>query len=755
MSESVGSIHYDLKLDTSQFDKATSGLRSNLKNVGDKMTSVGRTMTTHVTLPIVAAGAAAIKLATDFESSMSKITGLVGVSREQVKQWSQELLKLGPEVGKSPKELADALFFVTSAGFEGAAAIDILTASAKASSGGLGETAVVVDAVTSAVNAYGIMNLTATQATDILTAAVREGKLEAASLAPVIGRVIPVAAELGVEFHEVAGFLAVASRTGMDAASAASSLRGILAKLIKPSQQAVEVLAEYGLTVDQVRKKIAVDGLVPTLRFLRDTFGDNQEAMGRVFEDVEALTGVLTILGQDASTVDEIMQSVANSSGSTADAFAAASDTMGFKWNQAKAILESSMIRIGDSLGPTVAKVVGEIAQKVESLALAFSNASPAIQDMIIKLTGVTAAAGPLLMVLGSISKGLAVLMSPITIIIAAFVAAGVAIYALITKWDDMSWKMRTFAATIGGPFTMIVYYFLMLRDAFNVMKDNFVVGIDWIQKKWNQFVAFIQALPSMIISFIEQLPLMTWSAIFRMAEAIGFIAGRLVRFYVVDVPNFIHSVINWFSHLPGNIAHWVSQTVNAVAGWFSRLPGIAAHWVSSTFHHAVAWFNNIRHHTVSIVGSMVEHITGWFRSLPGRLIGALGDIASTLMRKFQEIGGQAWEGFKRGLGIRSPSFIEEAMFAIRDTSIATVGQVKTDIKKLSTMSTGFGASMNLATVIPVTTAASGQGSLAPVTIGPNYINSEADADYLFRKFTRNQQLQSRGGASQPGTVGR
>ena len=70
------------------------------------------------------------------------------------------------------------------------------------------------------MNAYKDMNLTATDATDVLTAAVREGKLEASALAGSMGNVLPTAsAALGVSFNDVGAAMAAMSRTGTDAAS--------------------------------------------------------------------------------------------------------------------------------------------------------------------------------------------------------------------------------------------------------------------------------------------------------------------------------------------------------------------------------------------------------------------------------------------------------------------------------------------------------------------------------------------------------
>src|SRR5437867_1646790 len=53
----------------SSFENFNKGL----KNAGQQMTDVGRTLTTHITLPIVGVATAAVKSAMDFQQAMTYI----------------------------------------------------------------------------------------------------------------------------------------------------------------------------------------------------------------------------------------------------------------------------------------------------------------------------------------------------------------------------------------------------------------------------------------------------------------------------------------------------------------------------------------------------------------------------------------------------------------------------------------------------------------------------------------------------------
>ena len=242
--------------DATRLTKALNTASGKLQAFGSKVTSLGKNLSTKVTLPLALAGGAALKMASDFDKSMTQIKTLVGIASDEVDKMGVAAIKMAKDTGISAKDAADALFFITSAGIRGSDALDVLEQSLKASAVGLGETKVVADLATSALNAYGIENLSAAQATDVLTASIREGKLEADSLSQSMGSVLPIASQLGVKFSEVGATFAAMSRTGTDAAMAATQIRGVLFALLKPTKLAKDTLEEFGLSAVGLRDKI-------------------------------------------------------------------------------------------------------------------------------------------------------------------------------------------------------------------------------------------------------------------------------------------------------------------------------------------------------------------------------------------------------------------------------------------------------------------------------------------------------------------
>lgn len=421
----VGSATVELRGDASHFSRQMNRALGTFNRVGQRMQGIGRRLTFSLTAPLLAVGGASAKVATTFEREMSRVEGLVGIAADQVNQWGQDILRMAPRLGTAPSELARGLFFVTSAGFRGAEAMEVLEQAAKASAAGLGSVATVADAVTSAVNAYGSENLSAATATDVLTAAVREGKLEAESLAPVLGNLLPTASAMGISFQQVAGLLAVFSRTGADAASSATTLNRLMLTLQKNTGPAVDLLESAGFSLAELRDVASGPrGLIGVMRLLEEAFSDNEDALAQIFPNVRAFRGVMNALSQDADTVDSVLRGVAESTGVAETAFGVAADTASFRFKAALAELQSTGIRVGQRVLPNLVRLAEDLADRL-------ARASPEALDLGVQLGIVAAVVGPALVALGimvSTLSTLAGLLNPVTAVLAAVAAGALAI---------------------------------------------------------------------------------------------------------------------------------------------------------------------------------------------------------------------------------------------------------------------------------------------------------------------------------------
>lgn len=383
----------------------------NMATVGSSMQRLGRSATLGVTTPLVAVGGAAIHMSDRFQHAFSTMEGLANVPASEIDGLKESVLGLAGETGRAPQELAEALYFAASAGLDSAAAMDVLDKAARASAAGMGSTTDVVGLVAGAVAAYGPEVLSAAEATDILTAAIREGRADPTELAGALGRVTPIAAAMGISFGETAGAAAYMSNIMGNTDETITALRGVMLALLDPSVQGRKALESLGLTIDDVKNTIRQDGLVAAFELLRNAgLNPSSDAMSNLFEDNRALNGAMILLNDESGRLVPVIDAVTNSAGSLDEAFAAVSDDSGFKMRQAMAKVQAALIELGDILIPFAASVASSMADA----ASAFTDLPPEVQKIIVVVGGLIALGGPLMIFAGSVIKNFGLVMSTI-----------------------------------------------------------------------------------------------------------------------------------------------------------------------------------------------------------------------------------------------------------------------------------------------------------------------------------------------------
>lgn len=378
---------------------------ASLGRLGGRMQSVGNSLTANLTVPILGLGAATSKMGLDFDTTLRQIVGLTDVTQDQIGGIRQELLKLAPEVGKGPQELAEAFYFVASAGFTADEALDVLETSAKAAAAGLGETQSVAQVLGSVINAYGKENITAARAADILVEAISQGTAEAPEFASVIGRVAPTAAALGVTFDQVAASLAGMTLTGLSAEESATSLNQVFVSLLKPTVQAEGAMSDLGLSAEGLRKQLREEGLLTTLRTLEERFAGNEEAAAAVFGNVRALRGVTSLLTLDSEQLNSVFGKVDDSLGRLQQGY---EDTEGPQRDidRAMADLRVTAIELGEDVLPVMVDVLQELAGGARELADWWRSLDDDTKKFVVQMAAVIAVAGPLIRILGTLTSG-------------------------------------------------------------------------------------------------------------------------------------------------------------------------------------------------------------------------------------------------------------------------------------------------------------------------------------------------------------
>lgn len=333
-----------------QQSAATSQATTSTQGLGLAQQAMGLAAGLAVTalLALGAAMIAGVGSAIEYQKTMTQIEVLTGAQPALVHEWADALKDMAGEVGKTPQELAKALYLVASAGQTGAAALDIVKKSAQASMIGMGETADVAKATTAIMNAYSSSHLDAGHAMDVLIATVREGGAEASEYAGTIGRVAGVAAGFGITIEEVGAFLATFTRVIPSAAEAATSLRQTILNLMAPSKETKDELARLGMSAEGLRISIREKGLMATLEDLIKKTDGNVESLDHLIPNVRALAGVMVTAKSQGQEYKDVLFQIVNSHGDFDKAVEKTEETVSARWDKMVARWKSALLSLGE-----------------------------------------------------------------------------------------------------------------------------------------------------------------------------------------------------------------------------------------------------------------------------------------------------------------------------------------------------------------------------------------------------------------------
>lgn len=201
--------------DVSIWVRVRDGFTTNLKRAGASFKKMaGDVLTSAKTYAAgfaVVTGAiiASVAQFRQFNKEMARVEGLLGGVRADGLR--REIMGLSAEIGTAHTQLTDGLYNALSAGIPKDNAIEFLRKTAKAAAVDGSELSVVVDGVTTVINAFGLEANDTEKAANAMFSAVAAGKTTMGEISAQLAMVAPNAAAAGVSFNEV--FAALANMT--------------------------------------------------------------------------------------------------------------------------------------------------------------------------------------------------------------------------------------------------------------------------------------------------------------------------------------------------------------------------------------------------------------------------------------------------------------------------------------------------------------------------------------------------------------
>lgn len=220
-----------------------------LQEVGSKVSQLGDSMTRNVTMPIVGAGTAVVKMAGDFEQQMAKVSSIAQAYGGDLESLKQNAMDLAETSRFGATEIAEAYEYMGMAGWktnqilEGTPGIiDLATASGE-------DLATVSDIVTDGLTAFGLKAEDTSRFVNVLAEAARSSNTNVSMMGESFKYVAPVAGSMGYEIEDIGVALGLMANSGIKASMAGTTLRNMLQRMAKPTKESEMAMDRLGLSL--------------------------------------------------------------------------------------------------------------------------------------------------------------------------------------------------------------------------------------------------------------------------------------------------------------------------------------------------------------------------------------------------------------------------------------------------------------------------------------------------------------------------
>lgn len=489
----------DLKNSMEKTDKATKstfkGMQESLKSTGSKLKSIGGGMAktgavmTAATLPLAIKLKQGISDARDLDTAIRQVTTLSDENILPTAELKKVTKRISNESGIMQTEVANAMYEALSSGINTEDVVGFTEQGLKLAKAGFTDLPTVIDATTTALNAYGDEAMDVKKIQDIMVKTQDLGKITVDELAKSMGRVIPTAAASGVGLDQLGAGYSLLTARGMDASLATTTMNSMLAELSATGTKSDKALRQM---TGKSFKELTAEGknIGEVLDIINNSAKSAGLGLSDMFGNLNAGKAAESIMKVGVDVYTGTLQQMRESDGAVEANF---KKMMGDELDKAKAVeqIRNAFIDMGTQVLPIIANItkkIGDLAQKFQELSPKQQKILGAIALGVVAIGPVLTMLGGLALAIGTISTGLGGILLPVlgvTAGLAALVAGGV---LLISNWDLIKEKARAFSESIKSKLGGACDY---VKSGFESLKGSVNNALESIKSKWESVREF------------------------------------------------------------------------------------------------------------------------------------------------------------------------------------------------------------------------------------------------------------------------
>lgn len=583
------------------FSQVAKDASAKLRQIGNDMTSIGASLSMKVTAPVVLGFGAALKVAGDFEAKMQGVRALLGnVSDQEFADLNKAARDLGKSTKFSASETAGAIEILASQGLNTQQILGgalKATADTAAASGSTIEEA--ANLVTQASNVFGIETGKMGQVADRAVGLMDVSRFGVNDFGLALSQGGLAARQAKLSFEEFAAVMALNGKYFDSGSDAGTSFKTFMASLSKTSKPAQEAMKRIGFSAyDASGKFVGMEEVIRRLQ--RSLRGLSDQEKSQVLNDIfgsDAGREAFALATEGVEGYGRALNSVFNGSA----AKAAETRMKGFKGSFEEftgALEELGIAIMASGILETITNLVKSVTEFITKL----SETSPGLLKFGTYAALATAAIGPILMGLGQMAIGAAIVAKALAILIPILggitligagwaIAIGLAIGAVVSLiWvyreqiinalgDAWRW-IRENAAAVGGWILASINPFLGALWQYRAA----IVGaigsmLTWLRSNWQALLSFFASLGSPLYQILVA-PFMNFVrgalALMEQVKRGGYSLASFFRGMVGFLYEVLIAPYERFYQRAKALIEWVIAAARRAASWLGYTSGKA-----------------------------------------------------------------------------------------------------------------------------------------------------------------------------------
>ena len=598
VGSAVGYLLLDASGFESGFDKAMKSMKTfqdESSTVGDKfaamgsaMTSVGSSLTKSVTLPLVGIGTAAVKMTSDFDSSMAKVEAISGATGDELDALREKAKEMGAQTKFTASESADAFTYMAMAGWKTEDMLNGIEGIMNLAAASGEDLALTSDIVTDALTAFGLQAQDSAHFADVLAAASNSANTNVSMLGESFKYVAPVAGSLGYSVEDTSVALGLMANSGIKASQAGTALRTLLTNMVNPTDNMDWAMRRLNvsLTDNEGNMKSLNEVMVDLRKGFSQLSQAEQAEVAANLAGKEGMSGLLAIVNASETDFNKLTKAINTADGTAQDMADTMLDNLGGQLTILGSALEGLAISFGEMLVPTLTEGVRHLTEFVDSLNAMDDDTKQAI----LTFGMIVAAIGPMLLIFGKLASSISAIIGLIggTGGLAAIVGLlagplGVVIglvAALTAAWVTDFGNIREYTSEI---FTSIGEIISTALDFITMLWDNNFLGIQTIvENAWNAIETIFDSALRIISDLFGAFAAVfsgDWEEAWENLKDIGATIWDLIKKFFSEFLNglvnalvtitaqlwgagksLFQGLLNVFKEIWNNIKSWFSQ---------------------------------------------------------------------------------------------------------------------------------------------------------------------------------------------------